>query len=128
MPLTPYQISKNPNKRFDRFNKKSFLHEGSTTLYFGGLYIATLLYRHHPPRILPKSGTAHRTTLGGGPHPQGIVKLLARSYSVTFIFVRHIGNFFNTRFHYQTWSCSFRVIFHLFLSPGLVFLSNHIFS
>jgi hypothetical protein len=57
-----------------------------------------------PPRILPKSRTARRTALGRGPHPQGTVKLLARSYSVIFIFVRHIGNFFNTRFRYQTWS------------------------
>jgi hypothetical protein len=115
---------------------QSFLHEGSTTLHFGGLYVATLLDRHHPPRILPKSRTARRTVLGRGPHPQGTVKLLARSYSVIFIFVRHIGNFFNTRFRYQTWSefvrkdelLVSRHFFYTFLSPGLVSLSDYFFS
>jgi hypothetical protein len=66
---------------------QSFLHEGSTTLQ-GVL---------QPPRILPKSRTARRTALGRGPHPQGTVKLLARSYSVILslsailaIFLTHV--------------------------------------
>jgi hypothetical protein len=97
---------------------QGFLHEGSTTLRFGGLYVATLLARHHPPRTLPKSRTARRTALGRGPHPQGLAIFL------THVFVIRPGVTSSGKT-----SCSFRVIFfHSFLSPGLVSLSNYFFS
>jgi hypothetical protein len=97
---------------------QGFLHEGSTTLRFGGLYVATLLDRHHPSKTLPKSRTARRTALGRGPHPQGLAIFL------THVFVIRPGVTSSGKT-----SCSFRVIFfYSFLSPGLVSLSNYFFS